>query len=65
MQIIFMDKNSILYTQEKSEVLENTKCYKNTEVAELFCVVPKLFWEMGVTARKQYFLLTNKMFLAS
>ena len=31
-----------LYTQEKlekSEILENTSSYKNTEVAELFCVV--------------------------
>ena len=36
MQIIFTDKNGILYTQEKSEILENIKCYKNTEVAELF-----------------------------
>ena len=30
-------------TQEKSEILENTKCYKNTEVAELFCVVYNIF----------------------
>ena len=43
MRIIFTGKNSILYTQEKSEILENTKCYKNTEVAELFCVVYNIF----------------------
>ena len=27
MRIIFTDKNSILYTEEKSEILESTKCY--------------------------------------
>ena len=28
MRIIFTDKNSILYTQEKSEILENTNVIK-------------------------------------
>ena len=53
MRIIFTDKNSILPTQEKSEILENTKCYKNTEVAELFCVVYNIFADASVPRRNQ------------
>ena len=51
MRIIFTDKNSILYTQEKSEILENTKSYKNTEVAELFCVVYNIFADASAVRR--------------
>ena len=38
MRIIFMDKNGILYTQEKLDIL-NTKYNKNTEVVEVGWVV--------------------------
>ena len=51
MRIIFTDKNSILYTLEKSKILENTKCYENTEVAELFCVVYNIFVDASVPRR--------------
>ena len=51
MQIIFPDKNSILYTQEKSEILENIiriGCW-----IELFCDVYYIFADRGASAPRR------------
>ena len=49
MRITFPDKNGILYTQEKSEILENI--IKKVCLIELFCDVYYIFTDASAPCR--------------